>query len=98
MTPYLIKNKDLFKYSNYFYDKDLSHIRCTVDTDDDFKLIERIISKIDIRPIHLKDVLTLLSKEPSLLEINRHIKHDGYERSLKEDEEFLKNNNHEKNN
>ena len=98
VTPYLIKNKDLFKYSNYFYDKDLSHIRCTVDTDDDFKLIERIISKIDIRPIHLKDVLTLLSKEPSLLEINRHIKHDGYERSLKEDEEFLKNNNHEKNN
>ena len=98
VTPYLIKNKDLFKYSNYFYDKDLSHIRCTVDTDDDFKLIERIISKIDIRPIHLKDVLTLLSKEPSLLEINRHIKHDGYERSLKEDEEYLKNNNHEKNN
>ena len=45
-----------------------------------------------MNPIHLENVLDLLSTEPDLLEINRHIKHDGYERSLKEDDEFLKNN------
>ena len=92
VTPYLIKNKSLFKHCNCSYEKNLSHIRCTVDTDYDFKLIEEIISKIDVRPIHLSDVLELFTKEPHLLEINKHVKHDGYERSLKEDEIFLKQN------
>jgi spore coat polysaccharide biosynthesis protein SpsF (cytidylyltransferase family) len=70
-----------------------------VDTDDDFKLIEKIIQKIDTRPIHLIDVLKLFQNESSLFEMNNHVKHDGYKKSLKEDEEFLKNtNDHEKNN
>jgi len=91
VTPYLLKNKNLFKHCNCSYDRNLSHIRCTVDTKDDLKLIEKIISKIDVRPIHLDNILELILNEPDLLEINKHIKHDGYERSLKEDNEFLKN-------
>lgn len=99
VTPYLIKNKTLFKHKNYSYHQNISHLRCTVDTDDDFKLIEKIIQKIDVRPIHLIDVVNLFKKEPRLFEINNHIKHDGYEKSLKEDKEFLKNNtDYEKNN
>ena len=43
-----------------------------------------------MNPIYLENVLDLLSQEPHLLEINKHIKHDGYQRSLKEDTEFLK--------
>ena len=70
----------------------MSHLRCTVDTQDDFNLIEKIIQKIDSRPIHLMDVLRLGQNEPDLFEINSHVKHDGMERSLKEDEEFLNNN------
>ena len=61
-----------------------------MDTHDDFKLIEKIISKLNMNPIHLENVLELLSNEPELLKINKHVKHDGYERSLKEDEVFLK--------
>jgi|TARA_B100001540_G_scaffold315603_1_gene343255 spore coat polysaccharide biosynthesis protein SpsF len=91
VTPYMYKNKDLFKQCKHPYVKDLSHIRCTVDTIDDFKFIEKIIQQLKINPIHLHDVLELLSKNPSLLEINEHIKHDGYEKSLIEDKEFLKN-------
>jgi|TARA_B110000263_G_C15307342_1_gene511150 spore coat polysaccharide biosynthesis protein SpsF len=92
VTPFLLKNKNIFKHCNHSYEKNLSHIRCTVDTDNDFKLIEKIAQKLNMNPIHLENVLDLLSTEPDLLEINRHIKHDGYERSLKEDDEFLKNN------
>ena len=90
VTPYLFKNKNLFRLCNHSDVKDLSHIRCTVDTHDDFKLIEKIISKLNMNPIHLENVLELLSNEPELLKINKHVKHDGYERSLKEDEVFLK--------
>ena len=89
VTPYIIKNQELFKHNNYSYSQNLSHIRCTVDTDFDFKLIEHIISKIKLRPIHLNHVLELYEKEQSIFEINSHVKHDGYERSLKEDKEYL---------
>jgi len=92
VTPYLYKNNNLFLHCNHSYADDLSHIRCTVDTDDDFTLIEKIIHKLNMNPIHLEHVLELLSIEPDLLEINKHIKHNGYEISLKEDIEFLKNN------
>ena len=90
VTPFLYKNKNKFKHCNHSYKKNVSHIRCTVDTDFDFQLIEKIIQKLRMNPIYLENVLDLLSQEPHLLEINKHIKHDGYERSLKEDTEFLK--------
>ena len=91
VTPYLIKNKNLFKHCNHSYFQDISNIRCTVDTDDDFRLIEKISRKLDKNPIHLENILELLSNEPNLLDINKHIKHNGYEKSLKEDIKFLKN-------
>ena len=90
VTPFLHKNKNKFKHCNHSYKKNVSHIRCTVDTDFDFQLIEKITQKLRMNPIYLENVLDLLSEEPHLLEINKHIKHDGYERSLKEDTEFLK--------
>ena len=90
VTPFLYKNKNKFKHCNHSYKKNVSHIRCTVDTDFDFQLIEKIIQKLRMNPIYLENVLDLLSQEPHLLEINKHIKHDGYQRSLKEDTEFLK--------
>ena len=90
VTPYFYNNPDKFKIESVSQEKDLSHIRCTVDTEYDFKLIEKIILKIETRPIHLDHILDLFSKVTNLLEINRHVKHDGYARSLKEDQEFLK--------
>ena len=97
VTPYIYKNPDKFKIQSITYEKNLSHIRCTVDTNNDFKLVEEVISKIDVRPIYLDNILELFKKEPNLLEINKEVKHDGYERSLRADEEFLKQReNHEK--
>ena len=61
-----------------------------MDTEYDFKLIEKVISKIALKPIKLNHVLELFLEKPDLLEINKHVKHDGYERSLLEDKEFLK--------
>ena len=90
VTPYFYNNPDKFKIESVSQEKDLSHIRCTVDTEYDFKLIEKIILKIETRPIHLDHILDLFSKDTNLLEINKHVKHDGYARSLKEDQEFLK--------
>ena len=44
-------------------DRDLSHIRYTVDTKQDFEFVKKLIPKIKARPIVLKDVLTALTNE-----------------------------------
>ena len=68
----------------------MTNIRCTLDTKYDYDLIKKIIHRINHRPILLNDVLKLFEEEPELSNINKHIKHDGYLRSLKDDEDFLK--------
>ena len=90
VTPYFYKNKEIFKQINFGNSTDLSSIRCTLDTKDDYNLIKKIMQKINHKPILLNDVLKLFEKEPKLSQINKHVKHDGYIRSLKSDEEFLK--------
>ena len=46
VTPYFFKNREIFRQNNFPYKENYSHIRCTVDTEFDFKLIQEIISKI----------------------------------------------------
>ena len=90
VTPYFYKNKEVFKQINFANSTNLSSMRCTLDTKYDYNLIKKIIHKINHRPILLNDVLKLFEKEPELLNINKHVKRDGYLRSLKNDEQFLK--------
>lgn len=92
VTPYFKNNKEKFRIRNFSYSEDLSHLRWTLDYDVDLKLIRIIISKIKKNPIHMHDILHLLKEEPSLIEINKdHKPNEGYFKSLKQDEEFIKN-------
>ena len=53
------------------------------------KQIEKIISKINKKPILLNDIIELFSKEPKLVDINKNnITDEGFTKSLKEDQEF----------
>ena len=65
--------------------KNKSNIRITLDVPEDLMLIRNIVSKISNRPILYKDLMELFEREPEILAINKNIKHDGYERSLRED-------------
>jgi len=75
VTPYIIENPDKFKLLNVANDIDLSHLRWTLDTKEDFEFIsaiyERIYSKKQL--FLMDDILKLLSKEPELIDINRHV-------------------------
>ena len=63
----------------------------TVDRIEDFELINEILNNLSINPIHLENILELFSRKPELIEINKHINNnEGLDRSLKEDEEFIK--------
>ena len=72
VTPYIYNNSNKFKIYNLVNTKNLSHISFTIDKNNDLKLVRKIISKIQKRPILMKDILKLLDKEPKLLEINKN--------------------------
>jgi spore coat polysaccharide biosynthesis protein SpsF (cytidylyltransferase family) len=91
VTPYFYNNPDLFKIINLEHSKNISNLRWTIDQENDLKLFQTIISKINHRPILLNDILALYSKEPKLFEQNKPIiQNEGYIKSLKD--EKIKNN------
>ena len=76
VTLYLYNNPKKFKIYNVKNQNDLSSFRWTVDQIEDFILVQNIISKIYKRPILMGDILSLLTKEPDLLTINKNVKHN----------------------
>ena len=75
VTPYIIKNSDKFKLLDVANDIDLSHLRWTLDTKEDFEFIDAVYKRIYPKKqlFLMDDVLELLDKEPELIDINRHI-------------------------
>ena len=97
VTPYLYNNPNNFKIFNVEHLKNISNLRWTIDRENDFTLVKLIVHKIKKRPILMNDILNLFSKEPELFEINRNdILNEGYQKSLKEDEGYLKSKKKEK--
>ena len=92
VTPYIWKNPEKFSINNYQNNKNLSKLRLTLDYNDDLILIRKMIREINSRPITLNQILTLLARKPELIKINDgRGSTEGYQRSLKNDEKFLKN-------
>ena len=59
---------------------------------EDLELFRIVIFKIPERPILMDNILELYNNEPKLFEINSHIDSlEGYNKSIKYDKEFLKN-------
>ena len=87
VTPYIRKNKAFLKF-NYARIPDLSNIRLTLDTCEDYQMIAMIYDTLyhegDI--ISLKDILKLLDSRSDILAINDQYKrNEGYEKSLSQD-------------
>jgi len=81
VTPYIIENPDKFKLLNVANDINLSHLRWTLDTKEDFEFITVVYKRIYPKK-HLflmDDVLELLDKEPELMKLNCHIRQKSLE-------------------
>ena len=77
VTPFLRENRTKFKIKNVENDENMSHLRWTLDMNEDLILIRKIVSKMKKRPILMNDVLELFSKEPELISINEHLAKSG---------------------
>ena len=96
VTPYIKNPKNNFKVLNIKYKENISNLRWTIDRIDDLELVKNMIKQIHIRPITLNEILGLIKKNPDLKKINENNAGDeGFVKSLKEDQKYLKMKNHE---
>ncbi|SDF79780.1 cytidylyltransferase domain-containing protein [Sporolituus thermophilus] len=75
VTPYIYNHPELFKFKNIAYTTDQSRHRWTVDTVDDFRLIEKILLELypDKPDFTMEDVLALFDRHPDWYFINAHV-------------------------
>lgn len=73
VTPYIYENsEDLFFITS---EVDYSDIRLTLDTSEDFDLIQKIFEKLyhGKHDFYLKEIINLFNAEPTLKRINQHV-------------------------
>lgn len=74
VTPYIYQHPSDFKILSVTGEADFSRHRWTVDTPEDLEFVRAIYARLKGRDDFLwPDVLTLLDREPTLLELNRSI-------------------------
>lgn len=73
VTQFILRNPERFNLTNISSDDDHSDLRWTVDTPEDFDLMERIYGHFSHDEFSWKEVLALLAQHPQWNEINRHI-------------------------
>jgi spore coat polysaccharide biosynthesis protein SpsF len=74
VTQYILRNPDKFKVAGVMNDRDISNLRWTVDTKEDFQLINEIYSFFGHNQFSWYDVLDLMNKKPELPLINQNIR------------------------
>ena len=80
VTPYIYQNPQRFKLVNVAYTLKTSRHRWTVDTQEDFELIKRILEAIYPmnRVFRLEDVLALMDAHPKWFELNASIEQKSF--------------------
>ncbi len=76
VTPFIIRHPDRFRKSAVAFWCDQSFYRLTVDTQNDFELVAKLIAGLypTTPEFSIYDVLELLARNPEWANINRHIK------------------------
>jgi len=74
VTPYIYEHPEIFKIVSVKGEQDYSQHRWTVDTAEDLELVRAVYARMGSRhDFSWRDVLTLVEREPQLIELNRHV-------------------------
>jgi spore coat polysaccharide biosynthesis protein SpsF len=75
VTPFIYRRPERFRLIQYRQATDLSHLRWTVDTPEDFRLVEAILTALaPIKPdFRQSDIIALLQRHPNWSSWNAHI-------------------------
>ena len=88
VTPYMRENSDLFKTHNVANDRDLSHMRWTIDTSADLEFAREIYRHLyrKGKVFLMNDVLKLLERNPVVKDLMPKVERDWGLRISKENE------------
>ncbi len=77
VTPFIYRHPDRFECHTITHLPNLSHLRLTVDTQEDYMLISHLIAELypNKPDFTLEDIIATLEKHPEWLKINAHIPH-----------------------
>lgn len=84
LTQYLYKHPELFRQINYSYSENLSHLRWTVDTKEDYdfaKIIYQNLFKHN-KVFLMNDILNYIKRHPEVLNINIKVERSSMYRNL----------------
>jgi spore coat polysaccharide biosynthesis protein SpsF len=92
VTPYIWKNPGKFRIENLRHDEDLSAWRWTLDYEQDVDFARKVYEALDADGLFSMDeIVRFLRAHPEVAAINSNVvRYQGYAKSLREDEEFLK--------
>jgi spore coat polysaccharide biosynthesis protein SpsF len=74
VTSYVYAHPEQFRVAGLTLQPDLSHLRLTLDTEDDWRLIEAIVGHFGDRPMPVRAVADWLAHRPELIKINGHVR------------------------
>jgi spore coat polysaccharide biosynthesis protein SpsF len=74
VTPYIHRRPDLFRLHGVTSDVDYSHLRWTVDTEEDLAFARRVYDHFGHDAFSWRDVLRLLEEHRDWAEINSHVR------------------------
>lgn len=74
VTPFIYWRPQRYAIHSLKMSRDLSHLRWTVDTPEDFELVSRLLTALKPGQTKLEDVLALLGQHPDWSSINDHVK------------------------
>lgn len=80
VTPYFYENEDKFKLVNFSNNKDYSHYRWTLDTQEDLKLITEVYNHLyrGQHDFYLQEIMEVFEDYKELSYINNHIEQKKY--------------------
>lgn len=73
VTSYIYTHADDFDVIGLTCQPDLSHLRLTLDTEDDWRLIAAIVGHFGDEPGAVREVAGFLATRPDLMELNAHV-------------------------
>jgi spore coat polysaccharide biosynthesis protein SpsF len=73
VTPFFYRNN--YNIKHMILERDLSHIRLTLDTEDDYLLLNEVHKRLYVldKQFDLSEIENLFFKKPELLKINQHV-------------------------
>jgi spore coat polysaccharide biosynthesis protein SpsF len=78
VTPYIYQHPEQFRLVNVESPSNYSSLRWTVDTPADLEFVRSVFARLD-GDFCWHDVLSLLEREPGLIEINRNVRQKAIE-------------------